>query len=204
MDTRSDQFSVTKKFPSESRLHRFLKEVGMAFLFNYCFMVATEVSVYKGAAIDRHDLDNHYFIDVAGIGKKYLPYTRDRKIGGPYYFNVSRGIEVKVSRSDFRSGFVCSGCNYHYLITPMRLINPAELPKWVGLIEYNKHKFNARFRRDYKFEFQGLRVVKNPQFQETRDFQIEYVTSSIGGRLSSIIKMNLVKTLCKKQGDEIE
>ena len=120
---------------SESELHEFLKRVGMAYLFNHCFMVATEAAVYKDSGIDRHDLDNHHFIDVAGVGKKYIPYTMDRKIGDPYYYNVSRGIEVKVSRNDFKNGFVCSGLNYHYLLTPMRLVNPSEIPKWVGLIE---------------------------------------------------------------------
>lgn len=31
-----------------------------------------------------------------------------------YGCNILRGIEVKVSRGDFKNGFICSGCNYHY------------------------------------------------------------------------------------------
>ena len=51
--------------------------------------------------------------------------------------NILRGIEVKVSRADFRNGFFCTGCNYNYLLTPMRLVSPSILPTGVGLIEYN-------------------------------------------------------------------
>lgn len=97
-----------------------------------------------------------------------------------YGYNILRGIEVKVSRSDFRNGFVCSGCNYHYLLTPMRLVAPYEVPKGVGLIEYNKYKFSCELNADKSdlpserpFRIKGLRVVKRPVFKNIPQFQID-------------------------------
>jgi len=81
-------------------------------------------------------------------------------------WNILRGIEVKVSRGDFRNGFVCSGCNYNYLLTPMRLVAPYEVPKGVGLIEYNKYKISCELTEEDTFRFEGLRVVKRPVFRK--------------------------------------
>ena len=132
----------------ESELHSFLKKLGMAWLYNQgCHMVADESSVYKDYG-ERHELDNHRFMDALGVCKKYVPYhlRPSGKKYEDYYQNILRGIEVKISRSDFKNGFVTTGCNYHYLLTPMRLVSPAELPKWVGLIEYNKYKYEINYR----------------------------------------------------------
>lgn len=93
--------------------------------------------------------------------------------------NVLRGVEVKVSRSDFRNGFVCSGCNYHYLLTPMRLVAPYEVPTGVGLIEYNRFKFSCEMNeegvdgRGRPFKLQGLRVVRRPSYRNIPQFQVD-------------------------------
>ena len=78
-----------------------------------------------------------------------------------------RGVEIKVSRSDFLSGFCASGCHYHYLLTPMGLVRKHEIPDHVGLLEFNKHKFNATWL-DYgkKWELAGLRLVKRPRLMD--------------------------------------
>ena len=172
----------------ESDLHKLLKKIGVAYLHNQkCFMVANEVAVSKDRGIMRHKLDNHYIMDVVGIGIKYIPYMQrgsnwsysDEK----YYSHVLRGIEVKVSKSDLRNGFCCTGCNYHYLLTPMRLVNPADLPKWVGLIEYNKHKFKSFFGSDSRFWLEGVRVVKKPRYREINERQVKKAVTEIGKRL---------------------
>ena len=191
---------------SESNLHKLLKKIGMAWLYNQqCFMVADEIYVYKDYG-ERHELDNHYFMDVVGVGKKFIPYIERTDINESYS-SILRGIEVKVSRSDFKNGFCTTGCNYHYLLTPMRLVNKAELPKWVGLIEYNKYKYKIRYLETGKFDIQGIRVVKKPRFRELSDYQLLRATRSVGAQLSSLVKTNLVELLCRssnKTGDKVE
>lgn len=170
----------------ESELHRLLKKVGVAYLHNQgCSMVAMEVGVTRDRGIEKHELDNHYIMDVVGLGKKYIPYFSERRRdpGDPIYDPVLKGIEVKVSKSDFKNGFCCTGCNHHYLLTPMRLVNPADLPKWVGLLEYNKYKFNVKFSYNQGFTIEGLRVVKKPRFREITKRQLEKTIVGIGTRL---------------------
>jgi len=80
---------------TESNLHKFLKDVGRAFLFNQrCFLVATEVPLLRHFS-ERisSELDKHWIIDVCGIGEKYIPYTPWRE-KGKYKYNVLRGVEV--------------------------------------------------------------------------------------------------------------
>ena len=171
----------------ESELHQLLKKVGVAYLHNQgCSMAAMEVGVVRDRGIEKHELDNHHIMDVVGLSKKYIPYGQRgpnfNYLKDDYYQHVLRGIEVKVSRADFKNGFCCTGCNYHYLLTPMRLVNPADLPKWVGLLEYNKHKFKASYGYD-GFNLEGLRVVKKPRFREITERQLQKTIVTIGTRL---------------------
>ena len=105
-------------------------------------MVDTEVKLNR-LGLDRYtEMDNKKVIDVVGIGLKHLPLKRVRFKNGEYdhfhipdyrryecAFNVLRGIEVKVSRSDFKNGFICTSCNYNYVLTPMKLVSPSIIPK---------------------------------------------------------------------------
>lgn len=179
----------------ESDLHKLLKRVGMAWLYNQqCFMVADEIYVYKDYG-ERHELDNHYIMDVVGVGKKFINYVERTDINESYK-TLLRGIEVKISRGDFKNGFCTTGCNYHYVLTPMRLINKAELPIWVGLLEYNKYKYGIRYLETGKFEIKGIRVVKKPRFKEISSYQLERATRGVDARLSTLVKRNLVDLLC--------
>lgn len=156
-------------------------------------MVDTEVKLNQ-LGLKRYDqLDNHMVIDVCGVGLKHLPHGKKRmrqeefpdfNLANPrryeFGYNILRGIEVKVSRSDFRNGFICSGCNYHYVITPMRLVAPYEVPRGVSLIEYNKYKFSCELNVDKSdqpserpFHIKGLRVVRRPVFRNIPQFQID-------------------------------
>jgi len=185
----------------ESPLHGFLKKLGMAFLLNQgCFIVDTEVPLTVLGQRRLHDLDDHHVIDVCGVGEGFFaaegePY-QDGQVAGTRGFelthNVLRGIEVKVSRSDFRNGFVCSGCNYNYLFTPMRLVPPSALPRGVGLIEYNKHKFSVDPRDDGTCGLRGLRVVRNPSFKRIGHQQLDNATSymarrALGDRMGALL-----------------
>lgn len=150
----------------------FLQKVGIAFLYNQnCFLVSTEVYLSRKGQQKIHSLDDHKVIDVLGVGERY---NRNGE-----RTNILKGIEVKVSRSDFKNGFACSGCNFNYVLTPMRLVAPWEVPKEVGLIEYNKYKFQCSLSDYDKFSFKGLRVVRKSKFRKIPQYQIDNTIANI-------------------------
>lgn len=61
----------------------------------------------------------------------------------------------------------------------MRLVAPWEVPKGVGLIEYNKYKFECRLSDYEKFSFKGLRVVKKSKFLKIPKNQIDNTIANI-------------------------
>jgi hypothetical protein len=164
--------------------------VGSAFLLNQgCFLVETEVPLCRFGQTMLHDLDCHRVIDVCGVGERFfrLGDAGDELGPGDYEVarNILRGIEVKVSRSDFRNGFVCTACNYNYLLTPMRLVAPWEVPRGVGLVEYNRYKFDAELDEEGCFRFRGLRVVRRPSFRRISRFQVDNAVAHISRRISA-------------------
>lgn len=166
----------------ESDLHGFLKRVGAAFLINQgCFLVDTEVPLSRFGQTMLHDLDGHHVIDVCGVGERFFRLREGREELGPGDYevtqNILRGVEVKVSRGDFRNGFVCTACNFNYLLTPMRLVAPWEIPRGVGLIEYNRYKFDVELTEEDDFRFRGLRVVKKASFRRISRFQVDNATA---------------------------
>ncbi|MGD2141936.1 MAG: hypothetical protein PVH79_00470 [Candidatus Bathyarchaeota archaeon] len=169
----------------ESRLHAFLKKVGVAFLLNQrCFLVDTEVPLSRFGQRRIHELDAHHIIDVCGVGERFvkprgLTVEKINPKRHEVRQNILRGVEVKVSRGDIRNGFFCTGCNHNYLLTPMRLVNPASLPRGVGLIEYNKYKFKVELREDGSFAFKGLRVVKKSNYKRISRYQVDNATAYI-------------------------
>jgi len=157
--------------------------VGAAFLLNQgCFLVDTEIPLSRFGQRRIHELDEHHVIDVCGVGERFV---RPRGIPDEgvdprrleVRQNVLRGVEVKVSRGDFRNGFFCTGCNYNYLLTPMRLVGPGSLPPGVGLIEYNRFKFSVELREEGLFGFSGLRVVRKASFRGISRYQVDNATS---------------------------
>ena len=181
--------------------HLFLKQVGKLWLYNQmCHMVDTEIKLNQ-LGLERYlELDNKKVIDVIGVGLKYFPWKR-RKIQDEEYddfelykpeqydigYNVLRGIEVKVSKSDFKNGFVCTSANYNYIMTPTKLVSPSIVPKGVGLIEFNKYKFDVGETNDERegsrpFKIRGVRVVKRATYRHLPQFYIDHVISTIAQR----------------------
>ena len=142
----------------------------------------------------------HSVIDVCGVGLKYLSGRKKSRQSRKEFkeleirniddysfgYNILRGVEVKVSRSDFKNGFIYSGCNYNYVFTPMRLLARYEVPSGVGLIEFNKHKFSCDLdsvdesnptRRTFRLK--GVRVVKKPVYRTIPQFQIDNAVTNI-------------------------
>lgn len=166
-----------------------------------CHMVDSEVKLNQLGLLRYLELDNKKVVDVVGVGLKYFPWHQ-RKIQDELYddflleaperyeigYNILRGIEVKVSKSDFNNGFIYSGNNYNYVLTPIKLISPSLLPDGVGLIEYNKFKFEIEENdlienpvgRPYKIK--GLKVVKRARYRSLPQFHIDHVISMIAQR----------------------
>ncbi|MHA2393873.1 MAG: hypothetical protein ACXAEX_18230 [Promethearchaeota archaeon] len=165
-------------------------------------MVDNEIKLNR-LGLDRYcDLDEHKVIDTLGVGMKYF---KARKIKqdlqkcenfelhslNSYEFgqNILKGVEVKTSRSDFKNGFICSGCNYHYVLTPVRLVAHYEVPEGVGLIEFNKYKFSCKpnpqieeYPESKPFKIKGLRIIKRPRFNHIPQFQIDNAIKEILSR----------------------
>ena len=176
----------------ESDLHGFLKRVGAAFLLNQgCFLVDTEVPLTRFGQRRMAELDDHHVIDVLGVGERLSrpprALTLEEGLGGydcHVAQNILRGVEVKVSRSDFRGGLICSGCNYHHLLTPMRLVSPWEVPRGVGLVEFNRYKFSAEPAEEGRIRLNGLRVVKKASYRRVNRYQVDNATAHILRRAS--------------------
>ena len=172
----------------ESDFHALLKKVGAAFLLNQdCFLVDVEVPLCRYGQQYIHNLDSHHVIDACGVGERFTKLNEGVLAGSGYEVtrNILRGVEVKVSRSDFRNGFICTACNYNYLLAPMRLVAPWEVPKGVALVEYNKYKFNVEKDEDF-LRFKGLRVVKKPQFRSISQFQVDNATAYMARRRRAV------------------
>ena len=189
----------------ESPRHLYMKQVGKLWLYNQmCHMVDIEVKLNQLGLNRFLELDNKKVIDVIGVGLKYFPW-KQRKIQDEKYddfklpqpdqyeigYNVLRGIEVKVSKSDFKNGFVCTSANYNYVMAPTKLVSPSLVPKGVGLIEFNKYKFGVEETDDERpfsrpFKISGVRVVKKAKYRSIPQFQIDHVISLIAQRKSSM------------------
>lgn len=185
----------------ESVSHLFLKKVGKLFLYNQlCHMVEAEIKMNQLGLLRHSELDNKKVIDVVGVGLKYFR-NRKRRLQQEEYdefqihdpnkyewgYNVLRGIEVKISRNDFKNGFICTSSNYNYVLTPMKLVSPSLLPKGVGLIEFNKYKFNCELENYEKperrpFKITGLRVVRKASYRNIPQFHIDHVITEIALR----------------------
>jgi hypothetical protein len=145
-----------------------------------CHVIAPEVTVHRVGLRYRNDLDSHYTIDVLGIGKKYLPLDKQVRsedgLSVKRYRDIIRGIEIKVSRSDFKNGFIQSGCSYHYLMTPRGLVAQSEVPRGIGLIEVDVENFSWR-RYNMLYLFSGLEVTRKPTYVEMDEVLFGYYYS---------------------------
>jgi len=198
---RNHSISNSCGFVGESELHQYLKQVGKLWLYNQmCYMVDAEIKLNNLGLLRYLELDNKKVIDVVGVGLKYFPWSRrkiqdkfidDFKLEKPNQYeigyNIIRGIEVKVSKNDFNNGFVCTGTNYNYVLAPAKLISPSLIPEVVGLIEYNRYKFDVKENETENnivkpFNIKGVRVVKRARFRSLPQFHIDHVISIIAQR----------------------
>jgi hypothetical protein len=162
----------------ESKLTKTLKMASMLFLKNQlCDEIATEVKIYPTRLV-LNPMDKHYTIDVCGIGVKYRhsQNPNESMIKEP----ITRGIEIKISRGDFRNGFIHSGCNYNYLLFPKGLVSRDEVESSVGLIEYDDETFSVKKGVLGKYYFNGFKIIRSPRYKVTSDREFSYLRGQIG------------------------
>jgi len=144
-----------------------LTKIGFLFLEKMgCHEISTEVPVYSYYFRDFQNPiknDAHYHIDILGIGWEYLPPNKET-----YQTNkreILRGIEVKISKSDFNNGFIHNSCHYNYLLIPKDFIEPDQVHKSIGIIEVDLDNF--KIIRDkppwYGYHMVGVTVTRPPQ-----------------------------------------
>lgn len=160
----------------ETELTKTLKMAGMLFLKNnLCDLIAPEVSVYPLRALNEQD--HHRIIDLCGIGDKYTDYA-SRRENDPTSFRILRGIEIKISRGDFKNGFIHTGCNYHYLLVPKGLVNKSEVDTKIGIIEYDQENFSVK-KVQMKYWFKGFDIIRPPKFQKISERMLKHVEYQI-------------------------
>jgi len=158
---------------TETVIHRTLKELAAVWLRGRrCTEIAMEVQVNDGAS-------NLYRADVLGAAPLYSHYDWDvRQVVPPLRPFEIFCLEVKVSRADFERGFVSSGCNKHYLVTPPNMLQRSELPSHVGLIEQDPQHYQiARFNTGSWVP--TMKVVKKAKKQDIEPYWIQRHRESI-------------------------
>ena len=121
-------------------------------------------------------LDRHTVIDLLGVGRKYIPLTKQVKDEKGYRessFDVLRGIEIKVSRADFKRGFIQTGCNYNYLMFPKGLIERDEVPKGVGVIAVDVDNFSWS-KHGTRYYLKGIETLRSPRFKAVPEIYFNY------------------------------
>ncbi len=197
----------------ESTEHKHLKSVAILWLLNQgCFLTDTEVPLSQVGLRRYTELDNKTVVDAVGVGLRFN--AGNGKDESSEYFDPSslsgseagecvlRGIEVKVTRGDFRAGFACSGCNYHYLLTPLRLLAPSEVPRGIGLIEYNKHKWGCEpedAHSDRPYRITGLRVLKHSVYRELPRFQVDGAIAHLANRIRQQTLQRALKVAMQRE-----
>lgn len=132
----------------ETKEHKLLKELAVIWLRGYgCHQIATEVELHpvwlQGTNEQRVTYHKwKHVADVVGIRDRYSPTPAELPAHKRRYLEAV-AVEVKVSRSDFKNGFVSSGCDRIYLFTLPNMLDLNDIPKHVGLMELDPDNFTV-------------------------------------------------------------
>jgi hypothetical protein len=148
---------------NETPEHFYLKQIAKIWLKvqQQCQYVANEIYIPG----DRYEgREERSISDAAGVKKRHIK--------GPVYDYTVFNIEVKVSKSDYLTGY-CTGGHYNWVMTPKGLLKPEELPVDIGIIEVDLDKCKIKQNVKYaKPVFCGLGTAKKP-----RKRMVEYGTA---------------------------
>lgn len=147
---------------NESKEHFYLKQIAKIYLkskYN-CKYIGSEI--YLGKSIDK-SIKKEY-PDIPYNDKKITDAVgiEDRKLKHMGHRGIIRNIEVKVSKSDFRSGYSIMG-DYNYIITVKNRLDDINIPKPVGLIEVDFDKFDVYDLKSRGMGIKGVELVKYPK-----------------------------------------
>jgi hypothetical protein len=170
---------------------KLLTKIGFLYLEKMgCHEISTEIVVHLvGKNTITPNDGNHYIIDILGLEWEYLPPLPDDK----YKTNkkeISRGIEIKVSRVDFKNGFVHHGCNFNYILVPKGLIQPDEVHTDVGIIELDIENFSIGLEKlPFRgYILNGINLIRKPKRKECPDWLLDSIRSQIPETLTNQVK----------------
>lgn len=170
-----------------------------------CLEISTEVNIHTWllptSAIRQNT--RHHFIDVLGIELEYLPPSKQKINENGYKVKtqrILRGIEIKVSKSDFKNGFIQLGCHYNYLLTPKGLINPLKTPKEIGLIEGDVTLEKLSTIKKTQTHWLGLlKLIRKPTRKEVPERIIDLCESQISRTLTNQTTRWILEGLYKQE-----
>jgi len=152
--------------------------------------------------------NNHYIIDLLGIQTEYQKPTYDTTQNGITNYQVNkqdilRGIEIKVSRKDFKNGFIHSGCNYNYLLIPKGLVEPEEVNKNVGILEVDLQQPTIKTTKWFShttYELPCLTIIRKPKRHEKIDENaVNNAKVTMIENLTNQTKLWLIQELSKNE-----
>lgn len=146
---------------NESAAHWFLKYLARDWLLHtrqQGWIAAVEVAMH----LSRYDYERREDytgqrtarIDCVGLQKYEKAFKRSERRerrregfqssdivpdGSLLHRMVSVSLEVKVSRSDYLSGFYDDACQFNYAVTPPGILEKSDLPEHVGWLCYDPH-----------------------------------------------------------------
>lgn len=171
----------------ESDLHKLLKDLGFLWLRSqHCTTVGMEVFVG----------DSYHTADVLGASPNYRHYNwGDGGTEEPAHPFTIWCVEVKVSYTDFKNGYADRGCNKHYVLAPKGMIDVKELPKHVGLLEYDDAVRPAIHNGYPQPNVPCIKAKKKCRRQEIDDSTIlKHI-----GRMGDMATTNMTRLILDKQ-----
>jgi hypothetical protein len=202
---------------TESYEHRFLKEVALIWLRQQGYLwLGTEISlwwsvpkIFQGqTGLDEFNPNQltlggvrHTVVDCIGLKRWYR--------GGDKPSLWGCGIEVKVSRQDFLSGFCFDRLNQTYIIAPKNMIPKRFLPSRVGLLEVDDVTVNqwgelngvkiTKKARPIMIEFEHLNKLIEPMCRHISIALVKNLKAQLPRKRKPVFKTKQLPIIEKKK-----
>jgi len=168
---------------NESKEHFYLKQLAKVYLkgkYN-CKYIGSEVflgkSIDKSMKEDYPDLpyNQKKITDAVGVEERQLKHMSHE--------GVIRNIEVKVSMSDFKSGYSVMG-DYNYIMTIRGRLDKDEIPSPIGLIEVSLDDLDVYYVKNKGIQIEGTALRQYP----SRMNDSQYIIGSHEDYVNWVIK----------------
>lgn len=140
--------------------------------------------------------DSAHMADVLGASPNYRHYNWGNSgTEEPAHPFTIWCVEVKVSYADFKNGYADRGCNKHYVLTPKGMLEPKDLARHIGLVEYDE-TIRPQIHNGYPMpRVPSLQVKRKCQRQEIDD---KTILKHIG-RMGDMATTNMTRLILDKQ-----